>query len=55
VTNGFFVSSESKNARRIFIFDGVGNTHPLRERWRIRLENVLYRRVLFWIRDRSVK
>jgi hypothetical protein len=30
--------------RRFFVVDGAGRIHPPRERWRQRLENLLYRR-----------
>jgi hypothetical protein len=37
-------------ARRFFVEDGAGRKHPLRARWRLRLETVAYRWVLhlYW-------
>ena len=51
VTSGFPVRSPS-GTRRIYVVDGVGRFHPLRERWRQRIENAVYRRVLLWTRAR---
>jgi hypothetical protein len=42
----------SESMRRFFAVDGTGRIHPLRERWRQRLENVLYRRLVLWVRRR---
>jgi len=44
---------ENTRARRFFIIDGVGVIHPLRERWRMRIENVLFRRALLWAQARA--
>lgn len=40
--------------RRFYVEDGAGRVHPLRERWRLRLETVLYRWAvhLYWNRRR---
>jgi hypothetical protein len=44
---------EKTKPRRFFVVDGVGIIHPLRERWRQRIENLLYRRALLWFRGRQ--
>lgn len=36
--------------KRFFVVDGVGVVHPLRERWRMRVEDVLFRRALLRLR-----
>lgn len=41
------------NMRRFFVSDGAGRVYPYRERWRQRLENVLYRRAVIWRRKRK--
>jgi hypothetical protein len=40
----------TESLRRFFAVDGAGRVHPLRERWRQRIENLLYRRAVLWLR-----
>ena len=41
---------ENTKPRRFFVVDGVGIVHPLRERWRMRIEDVLFRWALLRVR-----
>jgi hypothetical protein len=43
---------ETATPRRFFVVDAAGRVHPLRERWRMRLEDALFRRVWLWLRSR---
>lgn len=43
---------DTEPLRRFFALDGAGRIHPLRERWRQRTENLLYRRAVLWHRRR---
>lgn len=38
---------------RFFALDGTGRIHPLHERWRQALENLLYRDAVVWYRNRA--
>jgi hypothetical protein len=44
------LTPENTRPRRFFIVDGVGIVHPLRERWRMRVEGLLFRRALLRLR-----
>jgi hypothetical protein len=50
---GGYAHGDLKNLRRFFVADGAGRIYPYRERWRQRLENLLYRRAVIWWRKRS--
>jgi hypothetical protein len=41
------------STRRIFIVDGAGRVHPLRERWRQRFEDLAYRSLVLFLRRRK--
>jgi hypothetical protein len=41
---------QNTKPKRFFVVDGVGAVHPLRERWRMRVEDVLFRRALLRLR-----
>jgi hypothetical protein len=50
---GNYSHGDLKNMRRFFVADGAGRIYPYRERWRQRLENLLYRRLVLWSRSRT--
>jgi hypothetical protein len=50
---GGYAHGDLKNLRRFFVADGAGRFYPYPERWRQRLENLLYRRLVVWWRKRK--
>ncbi len=51
--DGGYAHGDFKSMRRFFVVDGAGRIYPYRERWRQRVENLLYRRLVIWWRKRG--